>query len=201
MYLSGNWAIISSGNGLFACSAPSWYPHECWFNVNCNPYEQISVKSESKQETFLTRKCNWKHCLQNVGHFDQASMYYDLYALVNALVTINQIGVCHTREILTLAVLNLSQQLIHIFYHEYKSDMSQEVQSDHHWIHGPTSLTHSIPLTSDDLVMPRPWHQQPWYWSSYLTMLQSQDRARHIPLHDGLEQMSVRQLDLAKFFF
>ena len=40
------------------------------------PWEQFSVKFESKYCNFLSRKCFWKYCLRNGGHFVSASMCY-----------------------------------------------------------------------------------------------------------------------------
>ena len=56
---------------LVTCLAPKYYLNECWHIVN---WTQILLKFESKYNNFLSRKCIWTCCLQNVTHFISGSI-------------------------------------------------------------------------------------------------------------------------------
>ena len=65
---SWNFANIFSANGLL----PDHYQAFTWISadlLSLDPYGQISMKSQSKYLKYI-----WKFCLQNSGHFVQASV-------------------------------------------------------------------------------------------------------------------------------
>ena len=68
VYLSFNWVIIDSGNGL----APIWCQAITWTN---HDLVSILMKFKTKYKTFLSSKFIWKCHLQAGGHFVPASMY------------------------------------------------------------------------------------------------------------------------------
>ena len=46
------------------------------FCYELSPNEQTLVKSVSKHQIFLSQKCIWKCCHQNVGHFDHENKFH-----------------------------------------------------------------------------------------------------------------------------
>ena len=63
MHQQTKWLVVQ----IIACLLmPNDYVNQCWIKINCT---QMSLKFESNNQNFLSRKYIWKCSLQNGSHF------------------------------------------------------------------------------------------------------------------------------------
>ena len=73
MYASVNWIGVSSGNGM----SPVRHQAITWTNANLlsiGPLGTNFCEIRIKMQNFHLRKCIWRCCLRNGGHFVQGEM-------------------------------------------------------------------------------------------------------------------------------
>ena len=70
-----SWLLVNAGSGNGCCLfSAKTLPESVLTYCQFNPQQQTSVKFKLEYQNYHSTKCIWKCCLQNGGHFVQASM-------------------------------------------------------------------------------------------------------------------------------